>query len=117
MTKALVAAIVALLTVISVPASAQKCDGQDCNRRQENATRSPSRPPPPGDKHFPGPPHQGYPRQGSQQPIYVYPQFVYPPFVGLCVVIDVGTCRVFAAPDSYCECKSDFGEVFSGIVQ
>jgi len=78
-----------------------------------------------------GYPHaqQGYPPQGYRQPspsqqiypqqvypLQVYPLQVYPP-VGLCVVTDVGTCRVFAAPGSYCECRSDFGEVFSGIVQ
>ncbi len=66
MTRALVAAVAALFTVISVPASAQ----------QENATRCPGGncrpipPPPPGPRPPPHPP-------GSQPPIYTYPQFDY----------------------------------------
>ena len=111
MTKTLVAAIAALFTVINVPASAQ----------QENATRCPGGvcrpipppPPPPHPPPQPRPPQQVYPQP---PPIYVYPQFVYPPFVGLCLA-DVGTCQVFRAPGSYCECKNWLGEVFSGIVQ
>jgi len=79
-------------------------------------------------------PQQGYPPQGYRQPSspqQIYPQQVYPlqvyplqvyplqvyPLAGLCVVTDVGTCPVFTAPGSYCECRSDFGEVFSVVVQ
>jgi|SRR5215831_2662219 len=104
--KTVVAAIAALFTVISVPASAQT----------QPLLPGPPQPLLPGPQRPRNPP----PAQGLQQPIYpqfVYPQFVYPPFVGLCVVPDVGTCEVFRAPGSYCECKNWIGEVFSGIVQ
>jgi hypothetical protein len=111
--KTLVAAIAALLTVISAPALAQ----------QENATRCPGgvcRPIPPG----PRPP-----------PIYTYPQFDYSQQQPrLCVEIGAGLpgelqfewphdaagrriCRVFAAPGSYCECTNRLGEFFGGIVR
>jgi hypothetical protein len=30
---------------------------------------------------------------------------------------DVGSCQVFRAPGSYCECKNWIGEIFSGVVQ
>jgi hypothetical protein len=125
MTRTLVAAVAALFTVISVPASAQ----------QENATRCPGGkcrpipppPPCPGGNCRPIPP--------PQPPIYTYPQFDYSQQQPrLCVEIGVGLaaelkfgwphdaagrriCRVFAVPGSYCECKNWFGEVFSGIVQ
>ncbi len=124
MTRALVAAVAALFTVISVPASAQ----------QENATRCPGGncrpipPPSPGPRPPPHPP-------GSQPPIYTYPQFDYSQQQPrLCVEIGAGRagelefgwphdaagrriCRVFGAPGFYCECKNWSGEVFSGIVQ
>jgi hypothetical protein len=110
-----VAAGVLLFAAISAPASAQ----------QQQFYQPGKQPPPqPGQKFFPGtnpptpsrppgPPHT--PGQVLQQPIY--PQFVYPPFVGLCVVPDVGSCEVFRAPGSYCECKNSIGEVFSGVVE
>jgi len=109
MTKVLVAAIAALFTVVSVPASAQlwyPCP--PCPKGQNCPICKP--PSPPGPPHPPGPPGRVF----EQQP--VYPQFVNPPFVGLCVT-DVGTCQVFRAPGSYCECKNWIGEVFSGQVQ
>lgn len=147
MVKTLVAAGAVLFAVICVPASAQRCIGQDCNRdrTQENAA---PRPPiaPQGQQgnsqlFYPRQgsqqqfyPQQSYPRQGSQQLFYpkpnppqqvypqpVYPQQVYPlqvyPLARLCVVIDVGTCQVAAPPGSYCECRNDFGEIFSGTVE
>ena len=120
--KTVVAAIAALFTVISVPASAQTqplLPGPP-----QPLLPGPPQPllPGPPEPLLPGPqrPRNPPPAQGLQQPIYpqfVYPQFVYPPFVGLCVVPDVGTCEVFRAPGSYCECKNWIGEVFSGIVQ
>ena len=111
--KTVVAAIAALFTVISVPASAQSytCSpgckpskGQVCP-----AICLPTRPTPPRPTPTPPATQQVYPQQA-------YPQFVYPPFVGLCVT-DVGTCEVFRAPGSYCECKNWIGEAFSGTVQ
>jgi hypothetical protein len=115
MTKVLVAAIAALFTVISVPASAQT------QQPSTHSPQPPSRPPihPPRPIHPPG--HHPHPPGNhpsgqvfQQQP--VYPQFVYPPFVGLCVT-EAGTCEVFRAPGSYCECKNWLREVFSGTVQ
>jgi hypothetical protein len=120
MTKVLAAAVAALVIVISVPASAQT------QQPSTHPPQPPYRPPihPPGPPiHPPRPPHPpGHHPPGNyssgrvfeQQP--VYPQFVYPPFVGLCVT-DVGTCQVFRAPGSYCECKNWIGEVFGGQVQ
>jgi hypothetical protein len=116
--KTLVAAGVLLFMAMSAPASAQApigpqgpcppgCDaskGRMCP--QYCYPRPPSRPGPP----LAGAPQQVYPQQ-------VYPQQIYPAFVGLCVVPDVGTCEVFRAPGSYCECKNWLGEVFSGTVQ
>jgi hypothetical protein len=119
MTKTLVAAVAALLTVTSMPVSAQ----------QENATRcSPGvncRPIPPSPRPPPAP--------GPQQPNYVYPPpiYIYPQQQArVCVASDgreaeLGRhdltgrliCRVFADPGSYCECSNGFGEVFGGIVQ
>ena len=99
--------------IAAVPASAQ-------TQQQFSPGTHPPQPrrpgPPPQPHPHPGHlPHHNHPSgQVLQQPIY--PQFVYPPFVGLCVVPDVGTCEVFRAPGSYCECKNWIGEVFSGIV-
>jgi hypothetical protein len=108
--KTLVAAIAALLTVISVPALAQ----------QENATRCPGgvcRPiPPPGPRS--PPPQSDYSQQQPRR----------------CVEIGSGhagelqfewqhdgagrrICQVFGPPGFYCECKNRLGEIFSGIVQ
>ena len=99
--KTLVAAIAALFAV-SAPASAQNYNCPPCNKGQVCPKFCPTRPTPPATQ-------QVYPQQA-------YPQFVYPPFVGLCVT-DVGTCEVFRAPGSYCECKNWIGEAFSGTVQ
>jgi hypothetical protein len=105
--KTLVAAIAALFT-ISASASAQNYKCPPCNKGQVCPTFCvPTRPTPPATRQVY--PQQAYPQQA-------YPQFVYPPFVGLCVT-DVGTCEVFRAAGSYCECKNWIGEVFSGTVQ
>ncbi len=104
--KTRVAAGVLLFAAISAPAPAQaqnwKCR-PGCDERKGRPCPLYCLPTPP--------------RPQPVNPQQVYPQFVYPPFVGLCVVIDVGTCQVFRAPGSYCECKNWLGEVFSGIVQ
>jgi hypothetical protein len=113
MTKALVAAVAALLTVINLPASAQN----------ENAAKCPPgrncRPPPPPQRPvYVNPP----PAYVDQPPIYIDP----PRF---CVVNggrgSLGThdvtgrrvCRVVADPGTYCECPDGFGGVLEGIVQ
>src|SRR5215471_663669 len=138
--RTLVAAGV-LLFVASVPASAQRCVGQDCNKdRSPQAERGNQQlfypRPGPQQHYYPPPtyprdgsqkqlfyPQQSYPPQSYRQPAYpqqIYPQQVYPLQIyppGVCVVSDVGTCQVFAPPGSYCECRNDFGEVFGGIVQ
>jgi hypothetical protein len=111
--KTLVAAIAALLTVISVPASAQ----------QQNATQCPGgvcRPIPPGPRP---PPIQTYPQSdySQQQPrrcVEIGPGLAFElqfdwPHDGAGRRI----CQVFGFPGSYCECKNRSGEGFSGIVQ
>jgi hypothetical protein len=99
MTKILIAAIAALFTAISVPASAQT--------QQSHSPQGHPGPYPYHQHHHPGNHSSG---QVWQQPIN-------PPFVGLCVVPDVGSCKVFLAPGSYCECKNWIGEIFSGTVE
>src|SRR5215470_13539502 len=124
----------------SAPAPAQRCVGEDCKKdrlpQAQGSNQQPFYPRPgPQQQYYPQPsyprqgssqqqlyPQQGYPPQGYRQPSFpqqIYPQQVYPlqvyPLVGLCVVTDLGSCPVFAAPGSYCECRSDFWEVFSGV--
>lgn len=107
--KTLVAAIAALLTVISAPALAQ----------QENATRCPGgvcRPIPPGPRP---PPQSDYSQQQPRRCVEIGP--------GHAGELQFGwshdgagrrICQVFGAPGFYCECKNYWsGEVFSGIVQ
>src|SRR6202040_3230441 len=114
--KTRVAAGILLFAAISAPASAQAqgliCPGCDPSKGRPCPLNCYPRPPAPPPA---GPPLRPAPRPGPPQ--QVYPQQVYPlqvsPFVGLCVVIDVGTCEVFRAPGSYCECKNWLGEVFS----
>jgi len=138
--RSLVAAGVLLFVAFSGPASAQRCVGEDCNKdrppRAQGSNQQLFYPRPgPQQQYYPQPyprdgsqkqlfyPQQSYPPQGYRQPNppqQIYPQQVYPLQVypaGLCVVTDVGTCPVFAAPGSYCECRTDFGEVFGGVVQ
>ena len=114
--RTVVAAIAALFAVISVPASAQTQQQFSPGTHPPRPPHPgpPTRPPHPPPHPGPQPPHNHPSGQVLQQPIY--PQFVYPPFVGLCVT-EAGTCQVFRAPGSYCECKNWIGEYFSGQVQ
>jgi len=143
--KVIAGVIAALYVPITTPASAQKCNGQDCSRMQESRPwilsqapvgreplAQPGRQPlaVPGREPLALPGRQPLlvpPRDNPQQqqrtspqqisPQFVYPLQVYPPPMGLCVVADVGTCGVYAPSGSYCECRNDSGQVFGGIVQ
>ena len=113
MTKVLVAAIAALFTVTSAPASAQNYKCAPCKKGQ--ACSHICWPTPPPLPVYPPAPRtqQVYPPESPQQ---VYPQQVHRP---LCVVTGVGSCEApaFRARGSFCECYSDFGDVFPGTVQ
>jgi hypothetical protein len=67
----------------------------------------------------PQPPPSRPPVNHRQQvdPQQVGPSYSGPPLGGLCVVPDVGSCRVLRPLGSYCECKNWIGEIFIGVVQ
>jgi len=124
MTRVLVAAIAALFTVISAPASAQvQC--KPCVAPKGYACPyvcipTPPKPPPPSPPVYRPAPHtqQVHPSEPPQQ---VYPRQVYR---HLCVAPGVGSCEALGVglappppPGSDCECLNDLGHVFRGIVR
>ena len=123
MTRVLVAAIAASVTVISAPASAQNYKCAPCTQGKPCPAicfPTPPKPPPPKPPVYRPAPHtqQVHPSEPPQQ---VYPRQVYR---HLCVVPGVGSCEALGVglappppPGSDCECLNDLGHVFRGIVR